>query len=120
MDNVKITAKDLRKQCHNGGERADCYVCGKHSLITHKHHVLPLEKCARWLDLGIETISIPTVWLCPNCHAYIHFILRRYEVYKVIEAMSGDENKKIMEILKIHDELENELYKKVMEANPWI
>ena len=102
MDNTKITAKDLRKQCHGGGERADCYVCGKHSLVTHKHHILPLEKCAKWLDLGIEEISIPTVWLCPTCHAYIHVILKRHEFYKVLEAVSDEEYKRINEKLSFY------------------
>lgn len=53
-----------------------CFVCGLHNEITEKHHVLPVEKIANMLNDGITDIASPTIWLCPNCHSYVHMAVK--------------------------------------------
>ena len=66
-----LKAKDLRKS--HKQKKQPCFICGKHSSITELHHVLSLEDCAAYLNTkAFNTIEVPTVWLCPNHHAYMH------------------------------------------------
>ena len=53
-----------------------CFVCGLHDKITEKHHVLPVATIADMLNDGIEDIGTPTIWLCPNCHSYVHMAIK--------------------------------------------
>lgn len=72
-----ITAEGLRKWLPANYEaRQPCFACGRHSSITHCHHVVPLKSCAYLLRKGFTSrIEDPLVWLCPNCHAYLHQLL---------------------------------------------
>lgn len=73
MVDKPLTSKDLRKQCKRSKEKAPCYICGKHAEITELHHVVPLSRCAKKMNrLNLKEIEVETVWLCPNCHAYVH------------------------------------------------
>lgn len=54
-----------------------CYVCSKHAEITELHHVVSVSELTKLLnnkDLDLEELETPVVWLCPNCHAYLHKI----------------------------------------------
>lgn len=58
-------------------KRKPCHICKKHEAITHLHHLVPVRRMAvpmmvRRIYSG--TIHIPTVWVCPNHHAYLHFL----------------------------------------------
>ena len=72
-----ITAEELRKWLPvNHETRQPCFACEKHSSITQCHHVVPLKMCAYLLNNGFTNrIENPLVWLCPNCHAYLHQLL---------------------------------------------
>jgi hypothetical protein len=54
------------------GPRKDCEVCGKFADIAHAHHVYPLWAQCR--NKRVHPIH-RFVWLCPNHHAAIHFIM---------------------------------------------
>ena len=113
-----ITAKLLRSHETRTSkeEQKDCKICGKHKEITHLHHVLPLKDAAKWLNLGyLEEINISCVWLCPNCHSYIDKIMKGHNMYLAIKVFSDDEYKNLLEVLKMRDDLESALYKKIMQ-----
>jgi hypothetical protein len=115
MIQIEIKSKDIRKCCSKGEEREPCFVCGKHKLITHSHHIMPLEQCAKWMNIGVENVRIPTIWLCPTCHAYIHYLMRTNSFYKVIGEVKEEEYKRMCEILRIKDSIEADLVKLVSE-----
>ena len=59
-------------------ERESCFICGKHEGITVAHHVVPVSELTTYLNvgwIGVSEVSSPIVWLCPNCHAYVHAAL---------------------------------------------
>jgi hypothetical protein len=78
---AKITAKMLRQmEGTHRNEKKPCEICGMHDSVTVLHHVLSLEEAAslinkRWIDIGTPR---ETVWLCPTCHTYVHWLLKRY------------------------------------------
>lgn len=75
MNEPLATAKTLRKQCKKHKEKEPCFICGKHSTITECHHVIPLKICADIMnEFHKNELTVPTAWLCPNCHAYAHII----------------------------------------------
>ena len=111
MDEIKITARNVRKCCSKSGDREPCFVCGEHKLITQSHHIMPLEDCAKWLNLGVENVLIPTVWLCPSCHAYIHYLMRTHAFSEVIREVGEEKYRRMLNILSIKDEIEKDLYK---------
>lgn len=56
-------------------KREPCFMCGEHESITELHHVVPVSVLAEFLNggwIGADEISSPIVWLCPNCHRYVH------------------------------------------------
>lgn len=114
MNEFKITSQTLRKYCKKQ-EKENCFVCGKHSAITHSHHILPLKECAKWLNLGVENVPIPTISLCPNCHTYMHQIMNKYDYHGAMSSMNEEEYKRLLEILKIRQEIEDNLYHQFME-----
>lgn len=68
----QLTTNDLRKQCGKHKNRRECFICGKHAKITQAHHAYPLSSAKYFLYLLGTIKEPPTVWLCPNCHAYYH------------------------------------------------
>ncbi len=78
MDSVsitKITAKQLRNMegaVHN--KKEPCHICGGKNSVTVLHHLLPLERVAELVNMGLCDINTTrkAVWLCPTCHAYVH------------------------------------------------
>lgn len=73
---MAITAKELRKQSKKGNRQV-CEACGEHESITENHHLLTLKKCALLINTGVFIeIKSPIVWLCPNCHMYLHQMMR--------------------------------------------
>ena len=100
-----MTAKDLRKQTPKHSDRQPCFACGGHQSITHLHHVISLRECADMLNNEYTNeISIPTVWLCPNCHAYIHRMLDRGAYMETVQENDRATCEKVAEILKMHDD----------------
>ncbi len=50
-----------------------CHVCMFTFDLSHAHHVIPLSvQC----DAGYQTPNHERVWLCPNHHAMVHYLLR--------------------------------------------
>lgn len=55
-----------------------CQACSfAYPPILHLHHVRPL------VETGVE--SEETVWLCPNCHAMVHEIIRVFHSGKKVK-----------------------------------
>ena len=68
-----LRGSDLRHQCAVHQKRESCYICGEHKTITQAHHVMPLKDVAQIMSRCELTMEEPpVVWLCPNCHAYVH------------------------------------------------
>lgn len=68
-----MNSSDIRKQCARHGERQPCFICGLHRDITEAHHVMPLEEVASVINnTHLSMKEPPVVWLCPNCHTYLH------------------------------------------------
>lgn len=67
-----IRSHVIRKQCASHKNRQPCFICGKHHSITEAHHVVPLKDVAFLLESWGNLEEPPIVWLCPNCHTYIH------------------------------------------------
>ncbi len=68
----KIRSSDIRRQCAPHRHRDPCFICGKHRSITEAHHTIPLEKITALLKTWGTLPEPPIVWLCPNCHTYVH------------------------------------------------
>lgn len=110
-----MTAKDLRKQNQKKrhGEGHSCFACGKHPYITHLYHVIPLAEVADLFNDNLtKKISIPTVWLCPNCHTYVHWILNNSDNLKPIVNADQKTLERIIEVVQMYS---NEK-KKIMNA----
>ena len=122
----KWTAKELRKRMVPAEdsvadtEPQPCFICGKHVHITEEHHVIPLKEIAKFLNLGIITIDvveIPIVWLCPNCHSYIHECMsKNLGCTTAVEWMKSEDYKegfiiRVCKILKMRDDF----YKKILK-----
>lgn len=71
------TTYNLRKRCKTSNEREPCFLCGEHMVIVEQHHVFPLSELTVYVNLLNldEVVEPPKVWLCPNCHSYIHKML---------------------------------------------
>lgn len=69
-----VKAKHLRLQCKRHIDKQPCRICGKHQIIAEQHHLISLKECSeiltRWPN---SSISVPLIWLCPNCHTYVHW-----------------------------------------------
>lgn len=75
-----------------GLKHEPCFICGKHAGITVIHHVVPASELTMYLNVGwisAEEVSSPTVWLCPNCHTYVHAALDCK--FDVVEPMKSDD-----------------------------
>jgi hypothetical protein len=78
MSKNDITAKTLRKLFQSykkPKEGIPCCVCNKNPLITELHHLVPFKDMANLISefgLPLEKARTSCVWLCPNCHAYLH------------------------------------------------
>jgi hypothetical protein len=51
-----------------------CDVCGFTFELAHAHHIVPL---AAQYDAGYKSPNHERVWLCPNHHAIVHYVLRK-------------------------------------------
>lgn len=96
-----MNAKDLRKQTTRYTEHEPCEACGKHKEITHLHHVVSLKDCAMLLD-AINSIETPMVFLCPNCHTYIHQ-MHKGIFYNARLNLSEREYLKLCEIVNLRE-----------------
>ena len=72
MSYRRITSQELRKRARHPGEREPCYICQEHGKITQAHHICTLKAWATYATAFQIFEEPPTVWLCPNCHAYVH------------------------------------------------
>lgn len=68
----QIRSSDVRSQCTVHRNREPCFICGKHRSITQAHHTIPLKNMALLLEAWESLPEPPIVWLCPNCHTYVH------------------------------------------------
>lgn len=50
-------------------EKCNCYICQKHKEIAEEHFIVPLAEVKKVI---YEKYEDETIFLCPNCHAYIH------------------------------------------------
>ena len=73
---MKQRSTDIRRQCATHKEREPCFICGEHRAITEAHHVLPLKDVAALLESCGILDEPSVVWLCPNCHTYVHELKR--------------------------------------------
>ena len=81
MSDGAWTANGLRKLLSNskGLQREQCFICGQHVGITELHHLIQVSELADLLNKGalsFSDVKTPVVWLCPNCHAYVHAGMR--------------------------------------------
>lgn len=90
----KYTGQQVRKEEKRDRSNSlhECYVCKKHHHITEKHHIFPL----RWLSQEISRSDITTfsnklIYLCPNCHRYVHRLIREMEKCEVTRFFQGSE-----------------------------
>lgn len=67
-----IHSSKIRRQCAVHRQREPCFICGKHKTITEAHHIMPLKDVALLLESWGCLDEPPIIWLCPNCHSYIH------------------------------------------------
>lgn len=100
-----MNARDLRRRSKatNGNNRQPCYVCGRHESITELHHVFPLKDCAMVLDV-VESVEVPMVCLCPNCHTYIHQMYKGI-FFNAIREMPEDAYLRMCELVKQRDDV---------------
>ena len=106
-----MNAKELRKQTTRYKEHQPCEVCGKHKEITHLHHVVNLKDCTILFNV-VDYVNTPVVFLCPNCHAYIHQ-MQKGIFYNALLNVSEEEYKKLAEILKIREEAMEKIIKEI-------
>lgn len=112
----EITAHDLRRFCEkaNPANREECFICHKHKGITHLHHVLPLNECAKWMNTGyVDTVNIPRVWLCPNCHSYVHAVMKHHRFWELMSVYTEEEYKRMTTVLGMRHMVEDELYQRI-------
>jgi len=72
-----------------------CDICGKWSDIAQSHHILPLAD--QW-DMGIREPDHRMVWLCPNHHAAIHYVMsqeRKMKGNSRLGDLSGAEEREL-------------------------
>lgn len=75
---MNLKTRELRSKCHKSKKYEPCFICGEHSLIVEHHHTVPLSEVIAYINL-LQLSDIPEppkVCLCPNCHSYIHKLLR--------------------------------------------
>ena len=67
----RIASKDRYQMMSNDFAQPYCHACGfSYPPIVHGHHIKPVA--------ATNGVSVKTVWLCPNCHAMVHEIIRCY------------------------------------------
>lgn len=95
-----MKARELRRKYRTtgGGKKQPCFVCGHHESITELHHVFPLKDCATFLE-AVNSIEVPLVWLCPNCHTYVHQMYKCI-FYNAMREMPRDEYLRMFELVK--------------------
>lgn len=93
---VQIRSSDLRRQCASHKNRKPCFICGRHQSITEAHHTITLKEISQLLMSWGSLPEPPVVWLCPNCHTYVHRFHAGPPIY-----LEPDMLKKIFEIQQI-------------------
>lgn len=72
-----------------GKDRKPCFICGKHKSITVLHHIVQISELKKFLNHGLlqaDEVSTPVVWLCPNCHTYVHASINgNYDAVRVMQ-----------------------------------
>ena len=58
----------------------ECYICEKHKYITELHHVISFSDCKLEYEIYGE-YKTKLVWLCPNCHSYLHKYLKNWNIF---------------------------------------
>lgn len=101
-----ITSKKLRSLEKRNSDKNFCYyceICGEHSIITEAHHLIPLREYAKCINEGrMNLIGSPLIYLCPNCHSYLHLLLMAeygagYRTLRKIEIMVDEMDKHLLE-----------------------
>lgn len=95
----RIRSSDVRRQCSAHKQREPCFICGKHGSITEAHHTIPLKDVAALLAAWGSLPEPPVVWLCPNCHTYLHRYRSAARIY-----LEPGILEKIFEIQRIGEE----------------
>lgn len=78
MGGIRWRSKAIRRmfgKIERPKEGVPCHVCGKNDYITELHHVIPIREIAKYInefDVPLYKVKTPIVWLCPNCHSYLH------------------------------------------------
>ena len=86
-----LVGRDLRKVKRKSDKRKPCECCGKHQVITELHHLVPLSMCAEFARYGsLQRINVPLIWLCPNCHRYLHVVFTALWKGKSYQMMGTD------------------------------
>jgi predicted HNH restriction endonuclease len=68
---ARVKAARVRYRAMNDMANPFCQVCEfAYPPIVHLHHVHPLA--------STNEDSNETIWLCPNCHAIVHELVRCY------------------------------------------
>lgn len=60
----------------NREEKDNCFICGKHKVITEEHYIVPLAEVKESTKKEYED---EIIYICPNCHTYLHLMLRNKE-----------------------------------------
>lgn len=116
----ELKAKNIRKG-RKKRDREPCFVCGKHRSITQEHHILPLKHCAEILNRNIaEKIDVPLIWLCPNCHAYVHKLIKLDFISvmretRIFHSISENDLSALIEIGRRAEAIESNLLSKWIE-----
>ena len=117
MNELTTSAAALRKQHKKPKtEHEPCYVCGKHRTITQQHHIISLKKCAEIFNrTAIKKVNAPLIWLCPNCHSYIHRLLKLDFISvmreaRIYQSISEEELSQLIEIGGKESKIEGEIY----------
>lgn len=80
------------------GPKEPCFVCGKWADLAESHHVFPLAN--QW-DEGVEEPDHEMVWLCPNHHAAVHFIIAQNNKTRGVARLpdlTGAEEREVFEL----------------------
>ena len=100
-----MNARELRRRSkeNRGIDRQPCFVCGRHESITELHHVFTLKDCVMVFDI-VQSVEVPMVWLCPNCHTYIHQMYKG-KFFNTIREIPEDEYLRMCDLVKQRDDV---------------
>ena len=63
-----------------------CSACNMLELISQAHHLVPIQIYAEAINAGCTLVNLPVcpiIYLCPNCHSYLHLVMN-YSFWKKV------------------------------------